>query len=116
MALRHAFQRGDVVAVSFPFSDASGAKTRPTIVLSTPVYHDDWDELLLVAVTTRQPRKTRPSDCALRDWKHAGLTQPSWVRCHLATSHYARIQQRLGRLSDRDLAAVDQCLRSALGL
>ena len=116
MALRHPFQRGDVVQVQFPFSDASGAKVRPAVVLSTIAFHDDWNEVLLVAATSRPPRTLRPSDCALQDWKQAGLSQPSWVRCHIATAHHALMRQRLGQLSVRDLANVEQCLRTALGL
>src|SRR4029450_1648802 len=111
MPLRHPFVRGDVVQVQFPFSDASGAKLRPAVVLSTTAFHDDWNELLLVAVTSRPPKKRRPSDCAVQDWSQAGLAQPSWVRCHFTTAHHLVIQRSLGHLSDRDLAAVEQCLR-----
>ena len=85
MALRHPYQRGDVISVRFPFSDASGDKDRPAAVLSTDPYHHDWDELLLIAITSIPPKRVRPTDYPLQDWKVAGLSQPSWVRSHLAT-------------------------------
>jgi mRNA interferase MazF len=116
MAARHAFRRGDVVLVPFRFSGPSGQKERPAVVLSTDVYHDDWDELLVVAVTSRAPRTLRQSDCELQDWRSAGLSQPSWVRSHLATVNRAIILCKLGQLTPRDRGAVELCVRAATGL
>src|SRR5262249_45931068 len=59
-AARPPFLRGDVVLVPFRYSGPAGQKERPAVVLSTDVYHDDWDELLVVAVTSRPPRAVRP--------------------------------------------------------
>lgn len=56
MAVRHPYRRGDVVLVSFPFSDTSGQKERPAIVVSTDDYHEEWNEVLVVAVTSRSPK------------------------------------------------------------
>lgn len=116
MAARHPYRRGDVVRIRFPFSDAAGSKERPAVVISSDAYHDEWDELLVVAVTSRPPRRPRPTDCLLQDWQAEGLTQPSWVRCHLATVHRLLILERLGSLTPRDRASVDQCLRVATDL
>ena len=116
MALRHGYQRGDVILVQFPFSSASGAKERPALVLSTTVYHDQWDELLTAALTYRAPKTLRPTDCGLQDWRAAGLSVPSWTRSHLATVHRALILRKLGQITPRDLQAVETCLRAATGL
>jgi len=116
MAVRHPFQRGDVVLVSFPFSNAFGQKERPAVVLSTDDYHEEWNEVIVVAITSRQPRTLRKTDCELRDWHTAGLKQRSWVRSHLATVHFQLIVRKIGVLSQRDLKAVEQCLRVAIGL
>ncbi|MFA0756128.1 MAG: hypothetical protein BDTLLHRC_000619 [Candidatus Fervidibacter sp.] len=116
MAARHPFRRGDVVLVSFPFSDASGQKERPAIVLSTDDYHEEWNEIIVVAVTSRQPKTLRKTDCELKDWHAAGLKQRSWVRSHLATVHYQLVVRKIGALSQRDWQSVERCLRVALGL
>ena len=113
MAARHPYRRGDVVLVSFPFSAPAGQKDRPAVVLSADAYHDDWDELLLVAITSRAPKTVRSTDCALNDWKKAGLQYPSWVRSHLATVDRRLITKKLGSLVPADLSAVEQCLRLA---
>jgi mRNA-degrading endonuclease toxin of MazEF toxin-antitoxin module len=104
------------VLVPFRFSGPAGEKDRPAIVLSTDTYHDEWDELLVVALTSRVPRKRRPTDYELQDWQAAGLHGPSWTRSHLATVLRMRIIRRLGSLSQRDMGAVENCLRVATGL
>jgi mRNA interferase MazF len=116
MAARHPYQRGEVVLVQFPFSGPSGKKDRPAVVVSTGAYHDEWDELLVVAITSRPPRTTRATDYALLDWKAPGLHQPSWVRTHLATVQRTLIIKKLGDLTARDLQAVEGCLRLSLGI
>ncbi len=116
MTIRHSYQRGDVILIRFPFSDASGAKERPAVVLSSATYHDDWDEILVMALTSRPPKTVRPTDYQLQDWSSAGLQSPSWVRCHLATVHRNLVIRKVGSLSVRDLQGVERSLRIALAL
>ena len=115
MAARHPYRRGDVVRIRFPYSDVAGRKERPAVVLATDEYHDEWDELLVVAITSQPPRRLRPTDCPLQDWQVEGLQQPSWVRSHLATVHRQLVLDRIGSLTARDLAAVEDRLRRATG-
>ncbi len=116
MAARHPYVRGDVVLIQFPFSGPAGQKDRPAIVISTTTYHDRWDELLVAALTSKQPKTLRPTDCPLQDWKAAGLQQASWARSHLATVHRQLVIRKLGSLTPRDWQAVEACIRLALGL
>jgi mRNA interferase MazF len=116
MGARHPYRRGDVVLVPLSYSGPAGQKTRPALVISTDTYHDEWDEIIVVAITSQSPRRMRPSDCPVRDWQGAGLHQPSWVRSHLMTVDRRRIVARMGSLAASDLAAVETCLRHAIGL
>jgi mRNA interferase MazF len=116
MAARHSYQRGDVVLIQFPFSGLAGQKDRPAIVMSVDIYHHRWDELLVVAITSKPPRTMRPTDCPVQDWQAAGLQQPSWVRSHLATVHRQLVIRMLGNLTTSDMQAVEAGLRVALGL
>jgi mRNA-degrading endonuclease toxin of MazEF toxin-antitoxin module len=102
--------------IQFPFSGAGGQKERPAIVISTDSYHEEWDELLVVAVTSRRPKSLRPTDYFLQDWNAAGLRQPSWTRSHVATLHRMLILRQLGTLSKNDLDELDRRLRFAAGL
>src|SRR5713101_7636852 len=99
MPARHPYRRGDVVLVSLPFSSQAGQKNRPAVVLSCDPYHDDWDEILVVAVTSQAPKSAnRTSDCFLVDWQQAGLNQPSWMRSHLVTVDRRKITSKIGTL------------------
>ncbi len=105
-----------MLLLRFPFSGPGEQKERPAVVCSTDLYHDEWDELLVVAVTSRPPRRMRPTDCELLDGTAAGLWQPSWVRSHLATVDRRLILRQLGTLTVRDVTDVEDCLRIAMGL
>ena len=66
---------GDVVIVAFP--GAQLTKTRPAIVLSTEDYHRHRPDVIVGIITTQTPQPLTPTDCALLDWKQAGLHAPS---------------------------------------
>ena len=46
-----AYGRGDVVLVGFVFSDESGRKVRPALVISSPVYQRTRGEVIVAAIT-----------------------------------------------------------------
>jgi mRNA interferase MazF len=106
-----AYARGDIVLVPFPYTDLSAARVRPAVVVSSAVVADD----LIVAMVTGRAQTGR-TDYELRDWTSAGLARPSWVRAKLATLHERLVRLSPGRLSPRDMSAVDKRLRIALRL
>jgi mRNA interferase MazF len=108
-----AYAKGDVVLVPFPFRDRVAAKVRPALVVSGGPYNTGGD-LVVAAITTHPPR--RSSDYALAGWRRARLVAHSTVRIQLATLAAARVLYRPGRISSRDLRAVDARLRAALDL
>ena len=109
-----AYAKGDVVLVPFPFTDLSATRVRPAVVVSSEQYSTHTSDIV-VAMVTSQPQ-TGFIDCALRDWQQAGLIHPSWVRAKLATLAQGLIRFAPGRLSGRDVKAVERTLRMALGL
>lgn len=108
------YAKGDVVLVPFPFTDLSATRVRPAVVVSSEEYREDTSDLI-VAMVTSQPQ-TGTTDCRLQDWQEAGLIYPSWVRSKLATLEQSLIQFSPGRLSHRDVGAVERRLELALGL
>jgi mRNA interferase MazF len=44
---------GDIVLVSFPFTDQSTTKRRPAVVISSPAYHRERADLIIMAVTSQ---------------------------------------------------------------
>ncbi len=57
-----ALQRGDVVLVPFPFSDLSATKVRPSVVVSSSLYHTTEPDLILAAITSNIAAATGPLD------------------------------------------------------
>ena len=102
---------GDVVTVEFP--GATGTKRRPTVVVSTDLYHKTRPDVILGVLRTKEANATMPSAYMLRAWATAGLRQPSAFRSFLATMPASSIIV-VGHLSPRDWDAVQNCLKSAL--
>lgn len=108
-------RRGDVVLVPFAFSDMSGMKVRPVLVVSTDTYHRSRQEAIVAAVTSNTRRLLTGDHRVLR-WKEAGLLFPSVVTGILRTVKQSMIRRRLGALHAADAKAVDASLRVALDL
>jgi mRNA interferase MazF len=111
-----AWRRGDVVLVPFDFTDRSGAKWRPAVVVSSNRYNRQTPDVLIASVTGNLRAIPHPGDCHLKDWQSAGLLKPSLVQTKLATIEGSIIGRKLGQLSTTDMETVERGLRAALGL
>lgn len=109
------YKRGDVVLVGFVFSDESGRKLRPALVLSSPAYHRGRREVIVAAITSNVRRRLF-GDHLVSDWKGAGLLFPSVATGILRTVTEAMIERKLGRMARADLDAVGRLLRQSLAL
>ena len=100
------FSPGDVLLVPVVFSDGSGHKKRPVIIV-----HDSGDADLLVApVTSRAARSAR--DVPVVDWQRTGLRLPSIVRLEkLATVEKSTVAREMGRLTPDDWEKVKTVLK-----
>jgi mRNA interferase MazF len=107
-------RRGDVVLVDFVFSDETGAKRRPVVVISTDAYARERHEVIVAAVTSNVAR-ARTADTRLEHWRDAGLLHPSLATAILRTVKRDMIGRRLGALARSDFASVEKNLRKALG-
>jgi len=86
------------------------------LIVSSAQYQSAKNKLMLAYVSSQISRATLPFDHTISDWQAAGLLRPSFVRAKIATIKPHLIKHRVGKLSHKDLAAVDKCLYSALGL
>ena len=61
------YRRGDIVLVSFPFTDLTAAKRRPALVVSPDSFNDATSDLVLAAITSQisddTPLTIVESDC-----------------------------------------------------
>ena len=95
------YRPGEIVLLSFPFTDATEVKRRPALVLL-----DTGDEDIVVGRVTSQVAQG-PFDVELAEWREAGLLLPSVVRVHkVATLGKRLVERRLGALRAGDWAQV----------
>ena len=106
------FSRNDVVLVAYPFSDRTGVKVRPAVIVSGP--HRSRD-LFVVPLTSRSDRMVE-GEFSLADWRNAGLNMASVVKRGLFTVHESFILKRVGTLAAIDTNQVNESLRSWLVL
>jgi len=110
-----ACNRGDVVLVSFVFSDESGKKVRPAVVMSSAAYGRSRQEVIIAAITSNIRRRLF-GDHLIADWKGAGLLFPSLVTGVFRTVKRTMVDRKLGSMPRPDMEEMDQKLRRSLGL
>jgi mRNA interferase MazF len=108
--------RGDVVLVPFDFTDRSGRKWRPAVIVSSDQYNQQTPDVLIASITGNLNAIAHPGDHRLNEWQAAGLLKPSLAQAKLATIESALIRRRLGSLTETDLMAFVRGLREALAL
>lgn len=109
------YKRGDIVLVSFIFSDETGAKQRPALIVSADTYNNARQEIIISAITSRTDR-ILTGDYLVKNWKAAGLLAPSVVTGIVRTIKQSMIVRKLGTMSSSDLKEIGKNLRVILQL
>lgn len=106
------YERGTVVLVPFPFTDLSGSKRRPALVVSSEGFHDE--DLILCAITSRVPQRLSEREILLEagDMVEEQLPKRSVIKPgKLFTMHRNLIASRYGTVKQYKLLEVLQTLR-----
>ena len=97
------FVVGDVVAVPFPFSDLTGKKLRPAVVLATI----ERDGLILCQITSKSFTSAIAIKISEADFSEGRLPLTSYVRPDkLFTAEFSIIQKLKGRLKPQLLQTI----------
>jgi mRNA interferase MazF len=108
--------RGDVVLVDWTYSDLTGSKLRPAVVVQADFLNSLIDDVILVQITgTRHgiPGTEVKIDPALEPG--SGLKKVSYVSCtNILTHEQALIDQTIGRLSAAALRQIEDCLKKVM--
>lgn len=113
------YSQGDLVLVPFPFTDLSGSKKRPAVVVS-PDWFNTWSQDVVLVAVTSQPNAIRNAriDFPLTqdDLASGWLVAPSVVTtAKLFTCEQASIIRQVGTLAIEKRAEVLEALRSLFG-
>jgi len=109
------YKRGEVVLLPFPFTDLTGTKRRPALILSTTAYNTRRADLIIAPITSNLSTG-QPDDIQLIDWAAAGLLKPSVVKGILGTVEQTLVLRILGTVTAADLQRTEQAFANALGL
>lgn len=107
--------RGDIFLLDTQFTDWSGRKIRPTVIISAEGYHRGRREVVGASLTTKFNRRLAGM-YVLADWTDSGLDVPSATSGQIVTTSRFRLGPQVGRVSGRDLAGIDGALRRIFGL
>lgn len=106
---------GDVLLVPFPFTNQSGVKKRPAVVVSSNAYNASRPDVLIMAITSQLHAGRDFAAFPITGWQAAGLLKPSLVKPVITTLEQTQIIRRMGCLSPDDLALLRQMLRKMIG-
>ena len=115
MLLTTSYKRGDIVLVDFVFSEETGSKRRPVLLLSSDRYMEGRQEVVVSAITSNTGR-ILVGDHLMADWEEAGLLFPSVVTGILRTIKQSMIDRKMGEVSEGDLAEIKSKLKQILEL
>ena len=110
--------RGEVVEVDWPFSDRTGSKSRPAIVVQADFLNGLIDDTILVQVTST--RHGLPGTEVVLDPKvetASGLSKVCVASCtNILTMDQAQLLRAIGYVSDAAMQQISDCLKNVLGL
>jgi mRNA-degrading endonuclease toxin of MazEF toxin-antitoxin module len=110
-------KRGDVVELDWPFSDRSGMKVRPALVVQADYLDGITDDRILVRIGSKIHGITGTEvilDPAQEPLSR--LRKKCVAACaDILTFDQSLILRKIGVLSDATMLVVDECLKSALG-
>ena len=112
--------RGDIVLVDYPFSDRTGSKVRPALVVQADTLNRRITDTILAAVS-RSTHRASPTqlliDISTPEGSGTGLRQDSMIQCeNLLTYDQRLVIAKIGQLAPSLLPRIQACLKAALDL
>lgn len=104
-------KKGDIVLISFPFTNLQGAKRRPAVVLTVGSVD------AVVCFITSKVDKYSDTDLILEPHKENGLKKTSAVRVDkIATLEKDLVRGKIGELSIKEISDLNVRLRKIFNL
>lgn len=108
-------KRCEIIIVDYPFTDQSGSKRRPALVVQSDAIKSP--DIVIAAISaSAQLTSTRVLIEPSREVT-SRLTVPCAVRCeNLSTVQQSMVLGSIGYLSKATMRKLDECLKIALGI
>jgi mRNA interferase MazF len=106
---------GDVLLVPFPFTDQSGAKKRPAVVVSGSEYQANRRDLVIMAITSQVRAPLGFGEAIVADWQAAGLVKISVLKPVFSTIEQGLALRMMGTLTKADQNTLREILAKVLG-
>jgi mRNA interferase MazF len=106
------YTKNDIILVQAPFSDLSGAKIRPAVVVNAEHISKD----LIVVPLTSKTSSLLDGEFILSEWAVAGLKLETAVKRGLYTVHQSLVTKIIGKLADPDAERLTRSIQIWLGL
>jgi mRNA interferase MazF len=114
-------RRGDIILLDHPFTDATGWKVRPALIVQNDPDNARLTNTIVALITKNVSRVNEPThlliDVSTVEGRQSGLRHTSAVVCgNLFTVSQAKVIRAIGNLPASIMSQVDGCLKVALAL
>lgn len=110
-----AYSFGEVVLVPFPFTDQSGAKKRPAVIVSSGGYNLNRRDIVIMAITGKVRMPLAFGEAMLADWQTAGLVKASALKPVFTTIEQGYVIRNIGALSASDQQQLREVMAAVIG-
>lgn len=99
----------------FPFTDQTGTKKRPAVIISSAACNQARRDLVIMAITSQLKPSGAFGEMIVSDWQSAGLIKPSAIKPVITTIEQSLIIRTLGQLKEEDQAALKKTITKIIG-
>lgn len=115
MATPSRFSFGDVLLVPFSFTDQSGTKKRPAVVVSSHGYNASRRDIVIMAITSQVRALPGFGEAMVADWQGAGLIKVSVLKPVFTTIEQGLVLRTMGHLSAADTRTLRGIVADVFG-
>ena len=98
------------------FTDGSGSKWRPAVIISSDEYNNNSPDVIISSITGNLKAIPHLGDHIIVEWEKAGLKLPSIAQVKVATVEKSMIGRKLGIMFKKDIDGIDKGIKQAFGL
>jgi mRNA interferase MazF len=112
-------QQRDIVLIPFPFTDGSGSKRRPVLVISCDSLNNDYkrSDFIGAAITSRPREGDYSVAIDIQDYERGTLDFPSEIQCDkIFTLLKSKTIKKLCTLKAETYSRVQSTVRRVFGL